>query len=60
MSVELGFWIPIIVGFQIPWAVFRIPQTTFFPEPDFNSKMFLDLRIQTLFEFKLETVILQI
>ena len=29
LSVELGFWIPIIVGFRIPWAVFRIPQTTF-------------------------------
>ena len=26
LSVELGIWIPIILGFQIPWAVFRIPK----------------------------------
>ena len=25
-SVKLGIWIPIILGFQIPWAVFRIPK----------------------------------
>ena len=25
-SVELGILIPIILGFQIPWAVFRIPK----------------------------------
>ena len=25
-SVELGISIPIILGFQIPWAVFRIPK----------------------------------
>ena len=26
LSGELGFWIPVLVGFQIRWALFRIPQ----------------------------------
>ena len=26
VSVELGFRIPIVSGFQIPWAVFQIPK----------------------------------
>ena len=26
LSVELRFWIPIVTGFRIPWAVFRIPK----------------------------------
>ena len=29
LSGELGFWIPVLVGFQIRWALFRIPQAKF-------------------------------
>ena len=38
-SVELGFWITkfLLVGFQIPWAVFQIPQAkiSWIPESEF-------------------------
>ena len=38
-SVELGFWITkfLLVGFQIPWAVFQIPQAkiSWIPESKF-------------------------
>ena len=29
LSGELGFWIPVLVGFQIRWALFRIPKAKF-------------------------------
>ena len=29
LSGELGFWIPVLVGFQIHWAPFRIPKAKF-------------------------------
>ena len=43
LSVELEFWIPIVSGFRIPWAVFRIPKPRI---PDYTSKNFPDSGIQ--------------
>ena len=37
LSVELEFWIPIVSGFRIPWAVFQIPKPKI---PDSTSKSF--------------------
>ena len=37
--MKLGFRIPIVCGFQIPWAVFQIPKPTI---PDSTSKNFAD------------------
>ena len=41
LSVELGFWIPVVSGIQIPWAVFQIPKPGI---PDSMSKIFPDSR----------------
>ena len=40
LSGELGFWIPVLVGFQIRWALFRIPQAKF-QFQDFKILIFL-------------------
>ena len=41
LSVELGFWIPIVSGIWIPWAEFRNPKSRI---PDSTSKNFRDSR----------------
>ena len=38
-----------LVGFRIPWAVLRIPQTQFSKIPDSTSKYFTDFRIRIPF-----------
>ena len=49
MSVKLGFWIPVVSGIQIPWAVFHIPKPRILDStrrisriPDYKSKIFPD------------------
>ena len=43
LSVELGFWIPIVSGFRILWAVLQIPKHRI---SDSTSKNFSDSRIR--------------
>ena len=42
LLVDLGFWFQSLVGFRIPYALFRIPKPAI---PDFTSKNFPDPRI---------------
>jgi len=37
LSLEFGFWISIVIGIRIPWAVFQIPKAKI---PDSTSKRF--------------------
>ena len=38
--MELGFWIPVLVGFRILGALFQIPQAKIFPDSGFHKENF--------------------
>ena len=57
MSMKLGFQIPIVSGFQIPWAVFQIPKPSIL---DSTSKNFADtgLRKQKVLDYAIRIPLL--